>query len=679
MFTRRWWLDKIGRRRRPAVSLVVVVYNIPREAVRTLYSLSAAYQRHISADAYEVIVVDNGSTPPLDRAVIERLSGNFHLIRIDDASPSPAKAINRGLASARGDVIGVMIDGARIVTPGLLHFALHGAKLSPRAIVVTLGWHLGFDANQRLAMDAGYDKPREDALLASIDWPSDGYRLFEIAALDGSSAQGWLSTVNESNGLFMPREIWEELGGVEERFDAPGGGLLNLDTFRRAVETPDTQIVFLLGEGTFHQVHGGIATNADLQTFRARIVHWCEQYEAIRGRPWSPAPAREPQTLLGGLPRPALVHFLRAALNPVPSGTGVVEPPLGPSFDLGLWSLSPSGRPADPVVAQLNDLALAEFRDGRWAAAAAVARLARARAPDEVAPQRLLAHASSCSVEGEPPADQGAATHAALGHAYRLLGDHTRAVVEYRSALAQDGNLPAVHLGLSRIRMPGDDYYLWLDRLHEALRPETYVEIGVATGKTLALVRPPTTAVGIDPEPSVSSPLQTETHIFTETSDEFFAKRRLKGILSGRSVKLAFVDGRHTFEQCLRDFMNLEASCDSASAILLHDTVPLDEPTQRRSRETLFWTGDVWKAVLALKHYRPELDLFTIPAAPTGLTVVLGLDPSSRVLAGAYDEAVRRFIDVPFTEIENRLEEVFTLVPNDWETVVTRLKARGVL
>jgi hypothetical protein len=545
--------------------------------------------------------------------------------------------------------------------------------------VVTLGWHLGFDANQRLAMEAGYDKPREDALLASIDWPSDGYRLFEIAALDGSSAQGWLSIVNESNGLFLPRELWRELGGVEERFDAPGGGLLNLDTFGRAVEMPDTQLVFLLGEGTFHQVHGGIATNADLRTFRDRITQWCEQYEAIRRRPWGPSVPRKPQVLLGGLPRPALTHFLRTALNPVPSVAGFVEPPLGRSFDLDLWSLDAPEPAADRLVAHLTHLASSEFRAGRWAAAAAIVRLARERGPDEVAPQRLLAHASSCSVEGEPPADQEAATHAALGDAYRLLGDDERSVAEYRSALARDGDLPAVHSGLARIKMPGPDYPVWLDRLHEALRPETYVEIGVFTGTTLALARPPTIAYGVDPEPSISSVLKTETHLFPETSDEFFAKRRLEGLLSGRPVRLAFIDGLHSFEQCLRDFMNLEAYCGPASAILLHDTVPLDERTQRRTRETLFWTGDVWKAVLALKHYRPELELFTIPAAPTGLTVLIGLDPSSRVLRGAYDDAVHRFIDVPFSEIEHRLDEVLSLVPNDWETVAARFRGRGVL
>src|SRR5258708_1055088 len=228
---------------------------MPREAPRTLFSLSADYQRHISADDYEVIVVDNGSHPPFNPSEIERLSGNFRLLRIDDASPSPAQAINRGLAEARGDVIGVMIDGARIVTPGLLHFARHGARLYANAVVATLGWYLGHDF-QRSSMQCGYDRAREDALLDAIDWPNDGYRLFEIGTMDESSMDGWFQPIGESNAFFLRREIWELLDGVDERFDAPGGGLINLDTFCRALELPDAEVVILLGEATFHQLHG---------------------------------------------------------------------------------------------------------------------------------------------------------------------------------------------------------------------------------------------------------------------------------------------------------------------------------------------------------------------------------------------------------------------------------------
>src|ERR1017187_1341110 len=134
-----------------------------REAPRTLHSLSAAYQRHIDPDDYEVIVVDNGSDPPFDLNAMGGLTGNFRVIRIDDAPPSPAHAVNRGLAEARGDVVGVMIDGARIVTPGLLHFARHGVRLYDNAVVATLGWYLGHDY-QNWAIQGGYNRTREDAL-----------------------------------------------------------------------------------------------------------------------------------------------------------------------------------------------------------------------------------------------------------------------------------------------------------------------------------------------------------------------------------------------------------------------------------------------------------------------------------------------------------------------------------
>ncbi|HEY6219944.1 MAG TPA: glycosyltransferase family A protein, partial [Gemmatimonadaceae bacterium] len=138
--TQAWWRSIQARaaglwRPKPEISLVVVAYNIPREAPRTLYSLSALYQRDIRAEEYEIIVVDNGSDPPLDPDMVRRQVGNFRLIRIDEASPSPAQALNRGIAEAKGEIIGVMIDGARLVTPGFLHFARIGARLYANAVV----------------------------------------------------------------------------------------------------------------------------------------------------------------------------------------------------------------------------------------------------------------------------------------------------------------------------------------------------------------------------------------------------------------------------------------------------------------------------------------------------------------------------------------------------------------
>src|SRR3984957_17965365 len=440
----------LSRRHRPGLSVVVVVHNMAREAPRTLYSLSAAYQRHIGADDYEIIVVDNGSMPPFDAKVIESLAGNFRLLRLDPAPASPAQAINRGLAEARGKVVGVLIDGARIVTPGLLHFARRGVELYPRAVAVTLGWYLGRDL-QRLSMEAGYNREREDAMLASIGWPQDGYRLFEIAAFDESSVDGWFSQIEESNALFLSRESWNRIGGVEERFDAPGGGYLNLDTLGRAIELPDSELVVLLGEATFHQLHGGIATNQSFRDLAQSLSKWEEQYRAIRQRPWR-APSPPKRTYIGTLPQSVLPHLARAMVEPV---RGL---PLGPSFDRELWQTTRAPHPSDPICAALVDLAESEFRSRRFQAAAAVARMARNRAPDEPAPQHLLAVAGAWLRDaGEPPDDKRAGFHLARAKAYPLLDDETGAATEFRAALGWNADLAEAKSGLAELRSRAAD------------------------------------------------------------------------------------------------------------------------------------------------------------------------------------------------------------------------------
>ncbi|MEZ5436418.1 MAG: hypothetical protein R3E67_07915 [Pseudomonadales bacterium] len=46
---------------KPKLSFVVVVYNMPRQAMNTLYSLSARHQRNIVESDYEIIVIENSS------------------------------------------------------------------------------------------------------------------------------------------------------------------------------------------------------------------------------------------------------------------------------------------------------------------------------------------------------------------------------------------------------------------------------------------------------------------------------------------------------------------------------------------------------------------------------------------------------------------------------------------
>lgn len=261
------------------LSIVVISYNTPRELPRTLLSLSPGYQRGMDRNDYEVIVVDNGSTNPPTAAQYEHLGMDLTVLTTESPSPSPVAAINRGLNASVGSVVGVFIDGARIASPRLLRTALEAVRTSPRAVVGTRGRYLGYKF-QRDSMMEGYNQATEDQLLGSVDWQADGYELFGISVFDESAGASWLNPIAESNSLFMSRQMWAELEGYDERFALPGGGMVNLDTWSRAIDLPDARPIVLLGETTFHQFHGGVATNGSLAT----IDTFYEDYLAIRGR-----------------------------------------------------------------------------------------------------------------------------------------------------------------------------------------------------------------------------------------------------------------------------------------------------------------------------------------------------------------------------------------------------------
>lgn len=298
----------------PRLSLVVVSYNMARELPRTIRSLSPAMQRGIAAGDYEIIVVDNGSTLPPDEAELNRFGIAVALHRTPKPSPSPALAINHGLAHARGDLIGVCIDGARMASPGLLGTALLASRLCERPVIGTLSFHLGSEV-QMVSTARGYNQQREDKLLADCGWEEDGYRLFSIAVPSGSSSRGWFVLPAETNALFLRREHWQALGGYDQRFASPGGGLVNLDTWARACADPSGTAILLLGEATFHQVHGGIATNSPKSTWSAIFR---EEYAGIRGTPY-----RRPEQLplLVGRLHPAALESVRASLSPTPEET----------------------------------------------------------------------------------------------------------------------------------------------------------------------------------------------------------------------------------------------------------------------------------------------------------------------------------------------------------------------
>lgn len=279
-------IEKIGKifnSPKPVISIIVVSYNMKRELPRTLYSLSRQYQLNIEELDYEVIVVDNGSKE--DCSVdVKHYGDNFSYYQVKQATSSPVKALNYGASLAKGDVLCFMIDGARILSPGVLHSAwcVFSSSFYKKPTVSVVGFHLGKELQNHSILN-GYNQEVENEMLEKIEWKKNGYRLFGISVFAGSCQEGWFGPLAESNAIFLHKDEFKRIGKFDENFDSPGGGFANLDFYYRAVMREGSELVVLLGEGSFHQVHGGIATNSLKDVQVKRVLEWRKQYELIRG------------------------------------------------------------------------------------------------------------------------------------------------------------------------------------------------------------------------------------------------------------------------------------------------------------------------------------------------------------------------------------------------------------
>ena len=275
--------------------------------MNTLYSLSARYQRDVGEESYEVIVVENSSANMLNPDAVTDLGNNFRYLSRRENGVSPAPAINEALSHCRGRHLGLMIDGARMLTPRVVSYSLQVLALG-NSIVMVPAYYL--TEAGRSEADPSDILQQEETLLRELHWQEDGYRLFREACFSNGNRHGYLDPIMECTALMFDRQRFQDIGGADETFDLRGGGAINLHIYRQVATSPASHLYVLPGEGNFHQFHGGTSTTAGpardalVQDFKAQLdSHWPGGFKSV---------SREP-LLYGAVTRYALPFLQRAA------------------------------------------------------------------------------------------------------------------------------------------------------------------------------------------------------------------------------------------------------------------------------------------------------------------------------------------------------------------------------
>ena len=126
----------------------------------------------------------------------------------------------------------------------------------------------------------------------------------------------------------------------------------------------------------------------------------------------------------------------------------------------------------------------------------------------------------------------------------------------------------------------------------------SFLEIGTAQGETFRQVIAPI-RVSVDPDEKTMA-------TFRMTSDDFFAMCKNK-------FDIIFIDGLHEHKQAFRDVKNALQFLNEGGVVVMHDCLPTSELMQEypRSPHNYIWTGDVWKAFVALRTEQPY-EMYTI-------------------------------------------------------------------
>ena len=181
------------------VSVVIPVYNARRLAAECVASIFAA----ATTVEYEVIVVDNGSTPDVEEWLGAEQQRHANLRYLRYAKPLGfAVAVNAGAASARGDVI-ILLNSDTLVTPAWMD-GLYNALVSDASLgAITPLTNSAGDAAQIDLRTVDLSPARALKLVAAKPRP-----------------QGIISVAHRLTFfcVALRRSVWTEFGGLDESY-----------------------------------------------------------------------------------------------------------------------------------------------------------------------------------------------------------------------------------------------------------------------------------------------------------------------------------------------------------------------------------------------------------------------------------------------------------------------------
>ncbi|NNE56513.1 MAG: glycosyltransferase [Hellea sp.] len=286
------------------LTIIIAYYNIPKHIERTLQSCAPAYQ-NAAKDKIEVIIADNGSTEPLPDDLQQRFPFISKILRTE-GKPSPVFALNAAIAHAKFSTIALIIDGAHILSPGVFKNTREVCQLYHRPVINVPQYYLGkVSQNLNPITDAW---KRETWWLNRLEWPQKGYNLFKYALFPSENIQRVLHGAIETNCLITTKEVLEDCGAFDERFDEPGAGYANLEIFSRLTNHADNTYVILPGEGTFHQDHDGTTTRKSPEERDQLVEKFRQRYTEVTGL----------ETLLN-LKSPQVYGTLRKSCEKIPT------------------------------------------------------------------------------------------------------------------------------------------------------------------------------------------------------------------------------------------------------------------------------------------------------------------------------------------------------------------------